>query len=212
MNIREGICPIPGCGKDSSRLDRHLSVHTELSSAAKEDTLKEVKRRKILKELAQLRESNPMVPMVSTLDLQTYDEQLYQLEDPIVPQSSDEEDGDVCSNPRCQKLKEKIADLNRQVDTLTDTVREITQRYRRLQKRTSGAPRDAGRISRVTKSLLSSLGTKDGEKKDLPAEPEESPLSQDICEPTTSQQAMEGDESSLLREIFQKAHLISQTP
>ncbi|XP_056589091.1 uncharacterized protein LOC130409250 [Triplophysa dalaica] len=135
-----------------------------------------------------------IVPMVSTLDLQAFDERLYHLEDPIVPHSSEEEDGDACSNPRCQKLKEKIADLNRQVDTLTDTVREITQRYRRLQKRTSGAPRDAGRISRVTKSLLSSLGTKDRDK-DLSAEPGESPPSQEIFEPTTSQQAMAGDKS-----------------
>ncbi|XP_057180265.1 uncharacterized protein LOC130547909 [Triplophysa rosa] len=203
VNVREGICPLPGCGKETTRLDRHIKVHTELSSGAQEDALRDIKRKKVLKELAVLRESNPTVPMVSILDLQADDDQLSELEDPVVPQDCEEEkeaERSLCNSPRCKKrgerFKAEIADLNKQVDTLTETVCDLTRRYRKLKDRYSGAPQ-AGRIRQITKRLLSSLGPEDEDKDDAPVDPEENPLPQRCSpQPTTSQQAIARGESS----------------
>ncbi|XP_057193195.1 uncharacterized protein LOC130556326 [Triplophysa rosa] len=204
VNVREGICPLPGCGKETTRLDRHIKVHTELSSGAQEDALRDIKRKKVLKELAVLRESNPTVPMVSILDLQADDDQLSELEDHVVPQDCEEEkeaERSLCNSPRCKKrgerFKAEIADLNKQVDTLTETVRDLTRRYRNLKNRSSGAPQAAGRIRQITKRLLSSLGPEDEDKDDAPVDPEENPLPQRRSpQPTTSQQAIARGESS----------------
>ncbi|RXN14513.1 LRR and PYD domains-containing 3-like protein [Labeo rohita] len=51
-------------------MDLHLTTHTELTKAAQRDTLQTCKRRKILEDLASLRASNPVEPMVSTLDIE----------------------------------------------------------------------------------------------------------------------------------------------
>ncbi|KAI7789678.1 hypothetical protein IRJ41_013407 [Triplophysa rosa] len=186
VNVREGICPLPGCGKETTRLDRHIKVHTELSSGAQEDALRDIKRKKVLKELAVLRESNPTVPMVSILDLQADDDQLSELEDPVVPQDCEEEkeaERSLCNSPRCKKrgerFKVEIADLNKQVDTLTETA-EIQKTKKQ-----------------ITKRLLSSLGPEDEDKDDAPVDPEENPLPQRRSpQPTTSQQAIARGESS----------------
>ncbi|KAG1927353.1 hypothetical protein F2P79_024291 [Pimephales promelas] len=99
-----------------------------------------------------LRATNPVVPLVSTLDL------LPEIEDPDVPLNEDEEE---CSNPDCKERVEKLrlenSNLNQSVDTLTTALRDITRRYRLLKKRS--ASKGAGRLSKATRRLISSLGS-----------------------------------------------------
>ncbi|XP_051984259.1 uncharacterized protein LOC127644880 isoform X7 [Xyrauchen texanus] len=159
INVREGCCPMPGCGKDTTRLDRHLRTHRELSRVAQKEAMVLCKRKKILSELASLRASDPDVPMVSTLDLE---EDKPVLEDPEVPLDTEEE----CSNTTCklqtQKLTSLVADLNLQVDTLTEALRNVTRRYRLLKRRSSAQA--STRIGQVTQRLLSSLVSDDSKE------------------------------------------------
>ncbi|KAG1927358.1 hypothetical protein F2P79_024296 [Pimephales promelas] len=89
-------------------------------------------RKKIISQIAALRDTNPAVPLVSTLDL------LPEIEDPDVPLNEDVEE---CSNPDCKERVEKLrlenSNLNQSVDTLTTALRDITRRYRLLKKRPS---------------------------------------------------------------------------
>ncbi|KAF4115314.1 hypothetical protein G5714_002803 [Onychostoma macrolepis] len=53
----------------TTRMDCHLQGHTELNKAARQEAMLACKRKKALKQLADLQASNPMVAMISTLDL-----------------------------------------------------------------------------------------------------------------------------------------------
>ncbi|MGL5597853.1 MAG: hypothetical protein ACRDDA_06985, partial [Aeromonas sp.] len=55
VKFREGKCTIPGCEKTTTRLDRHIKTHIELSKADQRNAIKLFKRRVILEELAALR-------------------------------------------------------------------------------------------------------------------------------------------------------------
>ncbi|MGL5598715.1 MAG: hypothetical protein ACRDDA_11535 [Aeromonas sp.] len=199
VNIREGVCPVPACGKATSRMDWHIKVHTELSSVAQEDILREMKRKRILNELAVLRKSNPVVPMVSTLDIEMNVE-FEELDDPVVPQSPEEEEVG-CKSPRCirrdERHRSKIADLNEQVDTLSKALSELTRRYRKL-KRKSLTGQGGTHLKQVTKRLLSSLDPEE-EDNEPPASPEvlnvpsreaHSPQASTSQQATTSQQPL----------------------
>ncbi|XP_051553439.1 uncharacterized protein LOC127440720 isoform X3 [Myxocyprinus asiaticus] len=209
INVREGRCPIPGCGKDTTRLDRHLRTHSELSKVAQNDAMMLCKRKKILSELASLRASDPEVPMVSTLDLE---EDRPVLEDPEVPLDSEEEE---CSNTTCklqtQKLTSQVADLNLQVDTLTEALQNVTRRYRLLKRRSSAQA--STRIGRVTQRLLSSLRPDESERDcSVGAETSMSPSVQPSFskeppigeQPSTSQQAPTSEQPSTQPGLEQK--------
>jgi len=124
----------------------------ELSRAERDNTLQTVMRKKIISQIAALRDTNPAVPLVSTLDL------LPEIEDPDVPLNEDVEE---CSNPDCNERVEKLrlenSNLNQSVDTLTTALRDITRRYCLLKKRS--ASKGAGRLSKATRRLISSLGS-----------------------------------------------------
>ncbi|KAL0173543.1 hypothetical protein M9458_029511, partial [Cirrhinus mrigala] len=127
------------------------------------------KRRKILEDLASLRASNPEEPMVSTLDLEEAQDFL------DVDQAPAEEE--ECGNPMCKekvkKLQDQVADLNQQIDTLTDSLKTVSQRYRLLRKRSLPTP--SSQVTRVTRKLLSALGS--------PGEKEEEGPEQSVAEP-----------------------------
>ncbi|XP_073730778.1 uncharacterized protein [Misgurnus anguillicaudatus] len=158
INIREGACPVPACRVTTTRLDRHLRTHSELSAAALEDAVRFVKRRKVISLLAELRASDPEVPLVSCLDLEEGERDMGDVD---IPSDREEEE---CNNLRCRKrakgLKDKIKDLNEQVDTLTESLRELTRRYKLLKRRSSA--KGSTHVKQVTRWLLSSLGQEEG--------------------------------------------------
>lgn len=172
VNVRQGRCPVPGCGKETTRLDRHIQAHTELSEADRANTITACKQRKLLDLLSALRASNPEVPMVSTLDLERGEREL---EDPttaavLEPEEEEEEEEDrrekVCESEPCKRLVKRqsrmIADLNQQVDDLTETLRSVTRRYRALRRKSEA--RGSARIKQVARRLLSSLGPEEEEE------------------------------------------------
>ncbi|KAK9976406.1 hypothetical protein ABG768_021611 [Culter alburnus] len=149
VDVRKGTCPLPACGKYTSRMDRHLATHTEVTVAARRQATETLKRKKILEGLAKLRASNPAVAIVSSLDLAE------ELDDPIVAVEEEEAAGEqesACNNPSCQDERE---DLRRQVDMLSESLRKVTRRYRLLLRRSRGKP--SSQLARVTGRLLSSL-------------------------------------------------------
>ncbi|XP_056598626.1 uncharacterized protein LOC130417257 [Triplophysa dalaica] len=134
IEYRMGRCPVLGCGKDTTRLDRHLKCHTELSKKAYQNAVDEVKKNKIKAHLAALRASNPKPPMATVLDLQEVEVKAEELEMPKDLLVQEE----LCCLESCRRkklrLKCKIADLNEQIETLTATLCEITRRYRVLKR------------------------------------------------------------------------------
>ncbi|KAI7809253.1 uncharacterized protein LOC130554393 [Triplophysa rosa] len=134
IEYRVGHCPVLGCGKDTTRLDRHLKCHTELSKKAYHNTVDEVKKNKIMAHLANLRASNPKPPMATVLDLQEFEvkEEVVEMPKDLLVQE------ELCCLESCRRkklqLKSKIADLNEQIETLAAALCEVTRRYRVLKR------------------------------------------------------------------------------
>lgn len=145
VDVRKGTCPMPACSKYTTRIDRHLKGHPGLTRKAQRETIQMLKKKKIIHELAKLRASNPAVPMASTLD---------QEDAPLPPR----EEG-TCDNPRCQQLRDQVANLNRQVETLKSALRDMTRRYRLLRKRSRSIP-----STQVTSKLLTALSSPEEEE------------------------------------------------
>ncbi|MGL5500074.1 MAG: hypothetical protein ACRDCK_02815, partial [Plesiomonas shigelloides] len=128
VNVREGVCPVPGCGKATSRMDRQLKAHSELSRETRRRAFKALKVAKILNDVAALRASNPAVAMVSTLDLQEAcdpDDPSFVLEEAVAEEAAA---APPCDDPRCQRDRSEKEDLSRQVDTLSKALRVLTRR------------------------------------------------------------------------------------
>ncbi|KAJ4918786.1 hypothetical protein JOQ06_000072 [Pogonophryne albipinna] len=71
INIRLEPCSAVGCSYHGMRLDRHLECdHPELSREEADLSLQEVKRKTGLKMLRELREMDPPVHMITTLDVE----------------------------------------------------------------------------------------------------------------------------------------------
>lgn len=151
VDVRKGTCPVPACSKYTTRIDRHLKGHTELTRAAQQEAIQVLKRKKIIHDLAELRASNPTVPMASTLD----QEEAQDLEDAPLPP---EVEG-TCDNPCCQqaskRLQDQVANLNRQVKTLRIALRDMTRRYRLLKRKSRAIP--STQVAQVTSKLLLAL-------------------------------------------------------
>ncbi|CAM4569148.1 unnamed protein product [Leuciscus chuanchicus] len=185
-----------------------------------DEALRFCKRRACLDKLTALRASNPAVPMVSTLDLEQH--QLLE-EDLSNPQDPEELEEEECDKPGCKRQKEllraQVADLNRQVDTLSKTVRMVTRRNRILKRRSTSL--GSARIGQVAQRLLSSLGPEEEEcapvEEDVKSSPEvpsatqQPPALPDTGEekpdndgekPSTSQQLQ--DDEAVLNEIVEQ--------
>ncbi len=172
INVRKFTCPVPGCKKSTSRLDRHLRCHTELTQVAQHEAMKACKRKQIIEHLASLRSSNPEEPMVSTLDL---DEAQDVWDVPTAPEEEEEEECDKAScKAKVKNLQDQVADLNHQVDSLTGALKDVSRRYRLLRKRSHSTP--SSQVARVTRNLLSTLSSPGEEGPEQPvAEPVEEP-------------------------------------
>ncbi|XP_065096456.1 uncharacterized protein [Paramisgurnus dabryanus] len=187
VKYREGKCSVPGCDKVTTRLDRHIQTHSELSKRARKDAIKRCKKDVILKQLSELRASDPAVPMASRLDL-------VELEDEPVPLDPEEEEEEAqCPKQLCRRAREEVANLNQQVDTLTTALRDVTRRYRSLKRKFR--PSSSAQLTSVTKKLLSALDEPQ-EGQDTPQDtpqqtPQETTLRYPSPEPSTSQEASE---------------------
>ncbi|XP_048015146.1 uncharacterized protein LOC125247736 isoform X2 [Megalobrama amblycephala] len=151
VDVRNGNCPVPGCDMSTSRMDRHLKSHTELTAAARRQVMESLKHRKILRNLAELRASDPAVAMASSLDL-------HESEDT-------EEQQQPCNNPRCQReredlrkqrkdlrkqrkdhrkqrkdLRKQLEDLRKQVSALIEALAHMSRRCVLMEKRSQEAP------------------------------------------------------------------------
>ncbi|CAM4573605.1 unnamed protein product [Leuciscus chuanchicus] len=112
-------------------MDRHLMGHMELTAAARRETMLALKRKKVLGDLAELRATN------------------------LTEEEVSEEEVQACGNPGCLKVRDEVADLNRQVDTLSQALRDVTRRYRLLRRKSR--PNPSAQVARVTSRLLSAL-------------------------------------------------------
>lgn len=148
VDVRKVTCPVPACGKSCSRMDHHLKGHTEMTVAVRRETLQALKCKKILQDLAELRASNLTLPLSSSLDLVESGD----LEEDNIPLEAEEEW--ACDNPSCLKVRDHVADLNRQVDILSRALRDVTRRYRLLRR---SRPTPSSQVARVTSRLLSAL-------------------------------------------------------
>lgn len=154
VNVRKGRCPVAGCNKETSRLDRHLRRHSELTAKARRVAFADCKKAKVIRDLAVLRASNPVVPMVSAFDLEE--------EGAAAPEGEEEreedEDEHDCTE-RCKRqktrLKGLVSDLNKQVDALSSALQEVTRRCKRLIRRPSA--HQTQQVKDVTTKLLKAL-------------------------------------------------------
>ncbi|ROL49818.1 hypothetical protein DPX16_1189 [Anabarilius grahami] len=179
VNVCERRCPVPGCGKLTSRLDRHIQTHSDLSMTARMDAVLSCKRKKVLSQLSALRASNPEVPMVSSLDL----EEEPKSEDTSMSLDEEESEEEQCVSAACKsqtdQLKSQISDLNLQLDTLTEALHKVTCRYLRLKRRSAAV--GSTRIKQETQRLFLSPGPE--EERDETCAPAR-PLSEPYEEPS----------------------------
>ncbi|XP_039528819.1 uncharacterized protein LOC120479993 [Pimephales promelas] len=148
VDVRKGTCPVPACGKTTARMDRHLKCHSELTPSTRKKTLASIKRRKILEDLANLRASNPEVPLASTLDQED-------VSGPVEEEEVADAPAPPCANPACLCVRDQLADMHLQVETLSKALQEVTRRYKRLRRRSRSTP--SSQVARVTGRLLSAL-------------------------------------------------------
>nr|XP_055049547.1 uncharacterized protein LOC129435054 [Misgurnus anguillicaudatus] len=156
VDVRKGRCPVPGCQKEVARMDRHLHGHSELSAKARRKAFAEVKRVRILEKLAALRADGPAVPMASTLDLQREEEQA---REEAIDTPEEDDDEQPCGSEACERrvarLRVRVCDLEKQVDTLTTTLQAVTRRCKQLLRRQPD--KSAADFKGVTQKLLQAL-------------------------------------------------------
>lgn len=131
---------------------------------------------RILVELAALRASEPEVPMASRLDLEEVN-----VPEQSVPECCAGVEQGPCTRRECVWARESVAELNVQVDTLLASLREVSRRFRTLQRRLKKRPSD---VRKVTKKLLTSLvfGEDEEEEDVVPPSPEQGiPTDQRKC-------------------------------
>lgn len=107
VNYRHLPCPVPDCGFNKTRVDRHLEQgHPELNTAEVQDFIKGIKNKVTIDGLRALRASNPSPPMISCLDIG---------EDQVLQQESVEDmpPSDTCAS--CTQLTAQVKELMRQL-------------------------------------------------------------------------------------------------
>jgi len=68
IGIRKAPCPLPGCVHHKEHLQRHMLTHSELSMEDRLMWSARARTTEAMRRLAALRKTNPLVPMVTTLD------------------------------------------------------------------------------------------------------------------------------------------------
>ncbi|XP_041929933.1 uncharacterized protein LOC121694073 [Alosa sapidissima] len=137
--IRSDPCPAVGCAYHSSQLDKHLKGHSELTPAQRARLLKSAKERKALRLLADLRATNPSVPMATALDLAQEEGQVGEAPQPQQEAPGEEED----VGEETWALSQEVRSVRAKVATLTRALASA-RRWGRLQslhlRRATGPP------------------------------------------------------------------------
>ncbi|CAL8360243.1 unnamed protein product [Merluccius merluccius] len=92
VNCNKEPCPVPTCPHTAQNLNRHFQSHWEVSLQDREDLMAQLKRTVTIRMLAELRATNPMPPLRSTLDL----------EDPQYPPADPPHPEEPCAEAVCQ--------------------------------------------------------------------------------------------------------------
>nr|XP_054593337.1 uncharacterized protein LOC107374514 [Nothobranchius furzeri] len=120
-------CPVSGCTYMSSRCDKHLeSSHPELSKEQLQRAVDTAQRRVTILQLAALRATAPHPPMVSQLDQEEDDSDVW----------SEEEAEAQASCQGCNTLQRKYDGVKQQLDNLRKTFRLYHRRVSRFERRT----------------------------------------------------------------------------
>lgn len=124
VNIRFEKCPVLGCQYSSSRLDKHIvQGYPELSPSQLIVEQDVVRKSATIKELAKLRASNPLIPMMTGLDLQEQEEE----DDNIREQeNSEESDEPTCENRQCKDNQTRLRQARQSVQG-GDRTSQVTQ-------------------------------------------------------------------------------------
>lgn len=69
VNVRQEQCPVTGCSTHLSRLDQQINSDTELNRAQRRQALDAVRRRLTMERLVTLRDSIPVIPLATDLDI-----------------------------------------------------------------------------------------------------------------------------------------------
>ena len=109
-------CPIPGCGLQIKRLDRHFyGSHRDLPENETQRFLGEARLSRVRELLNKLRASNPSIPMVSTFDLDPR-------EDVAAPQ--------IERCPTCPKIKKQLHQMRSRCIRLEREIRQLKLKYK----------------------------------------------------------------------------------
>ncbi|XP_007562280.2 uncharacterized protein LOC103145005 [Poecilia formosa] len=127
VNIRGLTCPIPGCGYARSRLDTHLSQtgHPEMEVGELVKVVEQVKRDLTVKLLRELRATNPVPPLLSSLDLDPEQEEMREAGPSCSPPAT-------CSN--CHALQAEVIELQKKLRIQLKTLSKKKKRIAYLQQ------------------------------------------------------------------------------
>lgn len=105
--VPPGPCPLPNCSPHLLNVEKHIMAHKDLSRRRLERERRKLKMQAAIALLAELRATNPVPEMVSTLDVDDSGE------------GSSTSNPNPCQNPSCvqrvQKLTAEIQQLKEQV-------------------------------------------------------------------------------------------------
>uniref|UniRef100_A0AAV2LCU3 Uncharacterized protein n=1 Tax=Knipowitschia caucasica TaxID=637954 RepID=A0AAV2LCU3_KNICA len=96
VDVQKGTCPVPGCGLFRRRLSRHIEAHPDLLPGRREAYQQVARRDAGLKQLSELRATDPQPPMASVLDV-------------------DDSLASECRHPSCIQREHRIRELEAQL-------------------------------------------------------------------------------------------------
>ncbi|KAG5278592.1 hypothetical protein AALO_G00100630 [Alosa alosa] len=165
IKIRTEPCTVPG-------LDKHLdNGHKELSTQERAAYIKEAKLGKA--SLAELRASNPQIPMVSTLDIDVTEGD----DVGVRPDEEDEQEEDTC--PQCSETKRELKTLTLEVKTLKAQNNTLTRELATSRRKNRLLIRRLGKFKgeQPMQSTSSDADESDEAMEPMPEEGEPSSLS-----------------------------------
>lgn len=110
IQIRRNPCPVPGCTYHSSRLDKHLECgHAELSATAIKRYTHATKRKKAVSLLAELRATQPTIPMATSLDIDVEEGP----DEVLLSGVPEEEGGESSGQTACTRCRQLESDVQK---------------------------------------------------------------------------------------------------
>ncbi|CAK6983381.1 hypothetical protein D5F01_LYC04307 [Scomber scombrus] len=115
LPLPPGPCPIPNCIPYLRNVERHLVTHKDLGMHRLQKERQNLKKKTAIALLSELRATNPVPNMVSSLDL----------EDP--GEGSSTQTVDPCQNPSCVLAKQRVNQLSTEVEKLKEMVADLNK-------------------------------------------------------------------------------------